>query len=336
MEGLSWRSEKCPVARCRWLKYAASHGGCQLTLLRQFVTATCKLTKALCVEYIAAAEDGLGRLYARQVSAQSLSRDARYLLYGQTHKEVDMSGAHYEILRRVAGASFLPTISQLREAINTDCQGSGDDFLSFVKLLPLRLLNTGAARTLSYAREQGYHLSDYTASIFREIETLRDIHMPKILGANRQELAVSFRNRNYHACETAESQFMHTFYRSLCTREQISSAIWLHDGMWVNQEVSDSAIRIAETDALNIVFPGYRSSAAVFRIVSLVPRFVEIRDRLSILGPGPPILPAPPRKFAHLLTGQHPSAHFYQKFLEHHAEDKQDRYIDRVSKRPRL
>ena len=81
-------------------KYAADKGGRQLTLLRQLVTATGKLTKALCVGYIAAAEDGLRRLYARQVSAQSLSRDARCLLYGQTHKEIDMSGAHYEILRR--------------------------------------------------------------------------------------------------------------------------------------------------------------------------------------------------------------------------------------------
>ena len=79
----------CPLSLVE--KYAASHSGRQLTLLRQFVTATFKLTKALCVEYIAAAEDGLGRLYARQVSAQSLSREARCLLYGQTHKEVDMS-----------------------------------------------------------------------------------------------------------------------------------------------------------------------------------------------------------------------------------------------------
>ena len=52
-------------------KYAAGCEGRQLTLLRQLVTATSKLRKALCVEYIAAAEDGLGRLYARQVSARS-------------------------------------------------------------------------------------------------------------------------------------------------------------------------------------------------------------------------------------------------------------------------
>ena len=152
-------------------QFAAGQGSRQLTLIRQLVTATCMLKKALCVEYIAAAEDGLGRLYARQVSAQSLSRDARCLLYGQTHTEIDMSGAHYEILRRSTGASSLPPIAQLREIIATDCNHTGEDFDTFVKLLPLRLLNSGADRALSYAREQGHYLSDRAISLFREIET---------------------------------------------------------------------------------------------------------------------------------------------------------------------
>ena len=59
----------------------------------------------------------------------------------------------------------------------------------------------------------------------------------------------------------------------------------------------------AEKEALTTVFPGFRSLSTVFRIVSLAPWFLEIRDRLSGLLP---------------------------------AEAKQDRYIDRVSKRPRL
>ena len=95
----------CPLSVVE--KYAVGRDGRQLTLLRQLVTATSKLSKALCVEYIAAGEDGLGRLYARQASAQSLSREARCLIYGRTHKEVDMSGVHYEILRRTAGEANL-------------------------------------------------------------------------------------------------------------------------------------------------------------------------------------------------------------------------------------
>ena len=148
----------------------------QCTLLRQLVVATAKLTKALCVEYIGSAEDGLGRLYARQISAQSLSREARSLIYGSTHKEVDISGAHYEILRRTSGDTSLPPIMRLRDMISMDCQGRGDEFASFVKLLPLRLLNTGTEQVLSYVSNQGYHLSASPIAIFRTVEALRDIH----------------------------------------------------------------------------------------------------------------------------------------------------------------
>ena len=144
----------CPIVLVE--KYAASQGSRQAALLRQLVTATQRLTKPLCVEYIAAAEDGLGRLYARQISAQFLTKEARYLLYGQNHKEVDMSGAHYELLRRCVGVSQLPPIAQLREAIWTECQSTVQDPNAFAKHLPLRLLNTNAGSTLAFAKEQGY------------------------------------------------------------------------------------------------------------------------------------------------------------------------------------
>ena len=111
----------CPISLVE--KFVALQDSRQATILRQLVTATQKLTKPLCVEYIAAAEDGLGRLYARQVSAQSLTREARYLIYGQSHKEVDMSGAHHELLRRSVGMLRLPPIAQIREAIIAECQG---------------------------------------------------------------------------------------------------------------------------------------------------------------------------------------------------------------------
>ena len=143
----------CPVVLVE--KFVASQGSRQAALLRQLVTATQRLTKPLCVEYIAAAEDGMGRLYARQISAQSLTKEARYLLYGQNHKEVDMSGAHYELLRRCVGASRLPPIAQLREAIWAESQGIVQDPHAFAKHLPLRLLNTNAGSTLAFAQERG-------------------------------------------------------------------------------------------------------------------------------------------------------------------------------------
>ena len=57
---------------------------------------------------------------------------------------------------------------------------------------------------------------------------------------------------------------MQTFHRNLCVREQILSAIWLHDGMWLDQEVSDESIRSAERDVLSTVFPGFQSSSPIW------------------------------------------------------------------------
>ena len=65
-----------------------------------------KGTKPLIVEYVSAALDGEGRLYARQSSAQRLPRMLRAILFGNTHKEVDISGAHYELIRLGAKSMY--------------------------------------------------------------------------------------------------------------------------------------------------------------------------------------------------------------------------------------
>lgn len=78
--------------------------------LCQLALATLKCTQAMVVKYLAGSADGKGRVYARQVSAQQLPRSVP-LVYGNTHKEVGMSGAHYEILRRLVGSNTLYLLS---------------------------------------------------------------------------------------------------------------------------------------------------------------------------------------------------------------------------------
>ena len=187
--------------------------------MQQLAVATARMKRPICVEYIGAAEDGLGRLYARQPSAQQLSRDARYLVYGQSHKEIDISGAHYEIVRRTSGNESLPSIAKARKMIHADCQSDGEDVENSVKLLPLRLLNTNADHVITFGLSQGFALSGNTIAVFREVEAIRNIVTPKILGDHRDTLAVTYGNRHYHACETIESQFLlprTLFYRTDC------------------------------------------------------------------------------------------------------------------------
>ena len=71
----------------------------------QLLTATRSGVGPLVVEYVASAEDGKGRLYARQWSGQRTPRTLRLAVYGRGHQEVDMIGAHYEIIRRSITAS---------------------------------------------------------------------------------------------------------------------------------------------------------------------------------------------------------------------------------------
>ena len=78
----------------QFARFACWSEGKYATTIKAIALATKKGSTAMSVEYVATASDGRGRLYARQIGAQSLPRNLRLLMYGSTHKEVDMSGAH--------------------------------------------------------------------------------------------------------------------------------------------------------------------------------------------------------------------------------------------------
>ena len=72
----------------------AGKRGCAAQV-KAIALATKRGSTMMSVEYVTPANDGKGRLYARQIGAQSLPRQLRLLIYGDTQKEVDISGAHY-------------------------------------------------------------------------------------------------------------------------------------------------------------------------------------------------------------------------------------------------
>ena len=125
--------------------------------LSQIVLATLKFTKPMVVEYVAGSMDGQGRVYARQAGAQQLPKEVRILVYGRTRKEVDMTGAHYEILRRLAQSSTLPPISVLRDRLGQVWLQSGVEHLEDeVKCFPIRIINAGVGDTLRRASNLGW------------------------------------------------------------------------------------------------------------------------------------------------------------------------------------
>ena len=122
------------------------------------------------VEYLAGSEDGKGRVYARQTSAQQLPRSVRTLVYGGTHKEVDMSGAHYEIVWRLVGSSTLPPIHDLREQLGRLWQEHDNEQVTVeVKCFPIRVINAGVASTLQHVASLGFAVPPSVEAIAYEL-----------------------------------------------------------------------------------------------------------------------------------------------------------------------
>ena len=102
-----------------------------------------------------------GRYYAVGNSAQRLPRQVRLLLFGNSHWEIDISGAHYELMRRQCKTAAvhleLPPIAQAREslriAISTQLPEGDVEFL--VKTWPLVIINSATPQeAIEYLRKR--------------------------------------------------------------------------------------------------------------------------------------------------------------------------------------
>ena len=235
--------------------------------LSQIVLATQKLTKPMLVEYVASYVDGQGRVYARQAGAQQLPRNVRAFVYGTTHKEVDMTGAHYEILRRLSQSTTLPQVSALRERLQHVWELSRVDHLEDeVKRFPMRVINAGVMDTLQRARVLRLAIPPDIEAIAYELEAVRDTVTSRILLQHRPNQLSTGANKHFFALEYLESQFMVAILREVKKRTRCVSLIWLHDGLWVPKDLSNPLPLSCEQIAANQVSPTLPVWISLFRI----------------------------------------------------------------------
>ena len=150
-----------------WItKCAAWKGGQHKRYIAEMALASQKGTKPLIVEYVSAALDGEGRLYARHSSAQQLPRLVRAIFYGNTHKEIDISGAHYELIRLGARSNLMP-IGPLRDALSRSFTEDypdnpiKGDIQNDVKLFPILVINTGSLAACGTMASKGYTIKGW-------------------------------------------------------------------------------------------------------------------------------------------------------------------------------
>ena len=173
------------------------------------------MTTPLTVEYLTPANEASGRLYATQICAQRLPRELRLLIYGSTHKEVDLTGAHYELIRAMTGSVTLPPTRLLRGRLREIWTGDhiAAPELSFdeVKMLPIRVINTGAAQALKHVTDKGLSLPPWIEAFAFDLEAARDVFTAHVRREVRPRVEALAKNRHFFAAEAIEAIFMQLF-----------------------------------------------------------------------------------------------------------------------------
>ena len=300
-----------------WItKCAAWKGGLHKRCIAEMALASQKGTKPLIVEYVSAALDGEGRLYARHSSAQQLSRLVRTIFYGNTHKEIDISGAHYELIRLGAKSDLMP-IGPLRDALSRSFtedhpdDPAKDDIQNDVKLFPILVINTGSLAACSTMTSKGYTIKSWIKLWADELVLARNCVTEVLLPRLRPDLPTTHRNRHFHSAETLETIFMRHVLQEVEQRCFAVSTIWLHDGFWICSSVRDDIMREAEKTALESLFPASSQGERILRIKSLTE---EVEMAKGILAAVKPTILFPlctkSRRRAPKFTREFPNARF--------------------------
>ena len=146
-------------------------------LLRDLALATQRLRHGHVVEYVAAATDGNGRLYAKQSCAQHLPKPVRAFVYAQTYQEVDMAGAHYELIRRYVNSNSLLDIDSLRASL---VEIWGEDTIveteNIIKMFPVRVINAGAPATLRFLQKHHLAVAGFVSSVAFDLDAAKVVY----------------------------------------------------------------------------------------------------------------------------------------------------------------
>ena len=162
------------------------NNGSHASAIRDLALATRSATTPLTVEYLTPANDASGRLYATQICAQRLPRELRLLIYGRTHKEVDLTGAHYEMIRAMTGSETLPPTHVLRgwlwETWEDNQVVNPAPLREEVRMLPIRVINSGAVQALKHVTECGLGIPPWIEAFAYDLEAAREaftVHVRK-------------------------------------------------------------------------------------------------------------------------------------------------------------
>ena len=207
--------------------------------------------------------DGKGRFYAQGPAAQRLSKELRILLFGRTHIEIDIIGAFYEIIRRMANRlketencstlPALPTIEQARQQAEHELlrQRPQSHAAPVAKRLIHIAINASVTTTAKFVTDSQYTFTPPLAKLSTDIHQAANAvchHLSKQPQTHRSDYTV--RNRNFYHLESVEATYMIHIIQGLQQAQPQCSIVLLHDGLLVSLLPSQSTLARLHEEAL--------------------------------------------------------------------------------------
>ena len=224
-----------------------------------------------------------GRFYSVGNAAQRLPRQVRLLLFGNSHWEIDISGAHYELTRRQCKTNdvhlTLQPVAQMRDYLRGALRTylAEDEIGSLVKTWPLVILNSATPQeAIEYLRKRiQVEPSGQLVSFAREVfaASRYAMHHPPPWCPNGP--IRTGRGAPFHYFEVLEQQVTWAAYSFLQPRVGFVSAIWLHDGFWVAPRPENALLTALHT-YLCQTFSFDPDEPPLLRCDSLQPKFAQL------------------------------------------------------------
>ena len=224
-----------------------------------------------------------GRFYSVGNAAQRLPRQVRLLLFGNSHWEIDISGAHYELMRRQCKTNevhlTLQPVAQMRDYLRGALRAyiAEDEIGSLVKTWPLVILNSATPQeAIEYLKKRiQVEPSGQLVSFAREVFAASRYamhHPPPWCPTGPVRTG---RGAPFHYFEVLEQQVTWAAYSFLQPRVGFASAIWLHDGFWVAPRPENALLTALHT-YLCQTFSFDPDEPPLMRCDSLQPKFAQL------------------------------------------------------------
>ena len=224
-----------------------------------------------------------GRFYSVGNAAQRLPRQVRLLLFGNSHWEIDISGAHYELMRRQCKTNkvhlTLQPVAQMRDYLRGALRAylAEDEIGSLVKTWPLVILNSATPQeAIEYLKKRiQVEPSGQLVSFAREVFAASRYamhHPPPWCPTGPVRTG---RGAPFHYFEVLEQQVTWAAYSFLQPRVGFASAIWLRDGFWVAPRPENALLTALHT-YLCQTFSFDPDEPPLLRCDSLQPKFAQL------------------------------------------------------------